>query len=54
MVWQQVYSPFGNTFISTLLAAVTAAIPIGLGFSPLPALGLTAEINMNDDLFERA
>src|SRR5207237_620297 len=60
-MWQQVYDPFGNSLLSTIAVAfgaffegpsgfgtpvaVTAAILIGLGFSPLAASGLSLIAN---------
>ena len=50
MVWQQVYDPFHNMLISTLLAAVPVVVMlVGLGFLHLKAhiaaaAGLAASI----------
>ena len=38
MVWQQVYNPFNNMILSTLLAAVPVVVMlVGLGFLHLKA-----------------
>ncbi|MCX7252419.1 MAG: L-lactate permease [Burkholderiales bacterium] len=50
MVWQQIYDPFGNMFISTLLAAIPVAVMlVALGFLHIKAhiaagLGLLAAL----------
>lgn len=52
MVWQQVYNPFGNMFVSTLLGAMPVVVMlVGLGFLHLKAhiaagLGLLAALGI--------
>lgn len=52
MVWQQIYDPFGNMIISTLLAAIPVAVMlVALGFLHIKAhitagLGLIAALGV--------